>query len=273
MECLAIDWSGAVHGASSRIWIARARGGVLTALEMPGSRAAVGDALAARRHDPAPCLVGLDFAFGFPAWFAAASAWHSIEDVWLAARNEGEQWLADCESPFWGRSGKRRTHDVARGLRHTERTFATTQLPKSSLQVGGAGSVGTGSIRGMPMLRSLRRAGWAVWPFDPPGTHTLVEIYPRLFTGPVVKRSPVGRAEYLRRDHAAQAPAVLSAMERSEDAFDAGLSAIAMSRAVCGAHIWPACAPSAAIEGQIWVPADKHADLSAAFDDANGDRC
>ena len=40
--------------------------------------------------------------------------------------------------------------------------------PKSVFQIGGAGSVGTASLRGMPVLQRLREAGFAVWPFDRP---------------------------------------------------------------------------------------------------------
>jgi len=253
VDCLAVDWSGALHGSASRIWMASARRGVLTALDMPGSRDAVAHSLAVRRADPTPCLVGLDFAFGFPAWFAAARGWRTIDEVWQAAADHGEQWLAECAPPFWGRAGKRRTHDADRGLRSTERHWAASQRPKSTLQIGGAGSVGTGTVRGMPLLRSLRRHGWSIWPFDPPGTHTAVEIYPRLFTGPVVKRREATRAAYLSRNHALSADH-RDAMTRSEDAFDAGLSALAMSRAVAAGAGWASRDSAALIEGQIWAP-------------------
>ena len=73
MECIAVDWSGAVTGAASRIWIARASAGVLTSLVAPGSRAAVREVLVARRLHAAPCVVGLDFAFSLPAWFIDAA--------------------------------------------------------------------------------------------------------------------------------------------------------------------------------------------------------
>lgn len=38
--------------------------------------------------------------------------------------------------------------------------------PTSGFQIGGAGAVGTGAVRGMPMLARLRAAGFAIWPFD-----------------------------------------------------------------------------------------------------------
>src|SRR6202012_1913196 len=36
---------------------------------------------------------------------------------------------------------------------------------KSPFQIGGSGSVGTGSLRAMPALLRLREAGFRVWPF------------------------------------------------------------------------------------------------------------
>ncbi len=253
VECLAVDWSGALQGSAARIWMARATNGVLTALDMPGSRAAVGELLALRRSDPAPCLVGLDFAFGFPAWFAAERGWRTIDQVWRAACDEGERWLSECASPFWGRVGKRRTHDPAHGLRRTERHWAAAGQPKSTLQLGGAGSVGTGTVRGMPLLQALRREGWSIWPFDSPGTHTAVEIYPRLFTGSVVKRHDATRLAYLSSAANVRLD-FRDAMTQSEDAFDAGLSALAMSRALQSGADWPSVDPASAIEGQIWAP-------------------
>ena len=211
------------------------------------------EALLARRADASPCLVGLDFAFSMPAWFAASRGWTDVDAVWTAARDDGEAWLAECAAPFWGRPGTRRPHAAARGLRDTERVWATAQRPKSVFQIGGAGSVGTGSVRGMPMLLALRAGGWSVWPFDAPSSHTVVEIYPRIFTGPVVKRSALARESYLaERLH--QSSVHVETMIASEDAFDAGLSAIAMSTAIVVSPLPIVVDPIARIEGAIWVP-------------------
>ena len=68
---------------------------------------------------------------------------------------------------------------------------------KSTFQIGGAGSVGTGSLRGMPHLRRLRQAGFSIWPFHSASPWTVMEIYPRLLTGPVHKSSHEHRARYL----------------------------------------------------------------------------
>ena len=56
-------------------------------------------------------------------------------------------------------------------------------------QIGGAGAVGTGSIRGMPHLLTLADSGFTIWPFVSGGLPTVVEIYPRALTGPVNKGS------------------------------------------------------------------------------------
>ena len=254
MECVAIDWSGAITGAASKIWIAGAVGGSLTALAAPGSRDAVQAALLARRSVSAPCLAGLDFAFSVPQWFAQARGWSQVSDVWQAARDDGESWLRTCPAPFWGRAGVPRPHDAARGLRETERAWTRQPRPKSVFQIGGAGAVGTGSIRGMPMLLALREAGWAVWPFDAPSTHTLVEIYPRLFTGPVVKRDASARAAYLNAHRITSRLDFRDAMSASEDALDAGVSAVAMSTAAAATPLHAVNDALSQIEGRIWVP-------------------
>jgi hypothetical protein len=254
VECLAVDWSGAVTGAATRIWVAHAQRGVLTQLYAPGSREAV-CALLMERRSGGPCMVGLDFAFSMPAWYARAQRWTDITQVWRAAHEHGETWLRECPAPFWGRPGTPRPHPAAHGLRHTEQVWPTAPQPKSVFQVGGAGSVGTGSIRGMPILLALRDSGWAVWPFDAPSTHTVVEIYPRIFTGPVVKRSAASRSAATEL-YGDRIPLTLRAqMTASEDAFDAGVSAIEMSRAVDAGAGWPERAPESALEGQIWLPA------------------
>jgi len=114
--------------------------------------------------------------------------------------------------------------------------------PKSPFQIGGSGSVGTGSLRAMPTLLSLREAGFRVWPFETarlgarPPQPLLVEIYTRLLTGAVKKSNPAARKAYLaerRRADPAYAPLtpkVLAAAQSSEDAFDALVCTLEMVR-------------------------------------------
>ncbi len=99
---------------------------------------------------------------------------------------------------------------------------------RSVFQIGGAGSVGTGSIRGMPYLPVLRVAGMAVWPFDDwpsDGRPVVTEVWPRSFIGPVVKSSPADRARFWGSRRFADEVC------GSPDAFDAACAAIGLSLA------------------------------------------
>ena len=125
--------------------------------------------------------------------------------------------------------------------------------PKSVFQIGGAGAVGTGSIRGMPHLAALRRGGFSVWPFDPPVPPCVVEIYPRVLTGPVVKRSLDERRQALRAWRLP--PALAASAARSEDAFDAAVSALVMwERRTDLSRLTEAGDPEARLEGEIFFP-------------------
>ena len=95
----------------------------------------------------------------------------SAPELWAAAAVDGERWLRECPPPFWGLAGRRRP-DGHEQFRQTEATVAAVGgiRPKSTFQIGGAGSVGTGSVRGFPALTRLRAGGFTIWPFDAPAT-------------------------------------------------------------------------------------------------------
>jgi hypothetical protein len=114
--------------------------------------------------------------------------------------------------------------------------------PKSPFQIGGAGSVGTGSLRAMPFLLRLREAGFRVWPFESSRLAIakpqplLVEMYTRLLTGAVAKSNEGARARYLAAKK--KTDAMYTGLSRvvvrqalsSEDAFDALVSVLEMVR-------------------------------------------
>ena len=264
MRVIAIDWSGAESGAARRIWLAEAQDGSLVRLECGRTREQVADFLVREGRSTPSLVVGLDFAFGFPAWFAAEHAAHDGPALWALAEREGDGWLRACAPPFWGRPGKRRPeHEATRRLRRTEREVPRVAgiAPKSVFQVGGAGAVGTGSVRGMPLLARLHEAGWRVWPFTDGGVvdsapvPTAIEIYPRLLTGAVNKSGFSQRAEYLRYrfPRLAAEPGVVASS--SEDAFDAAVSALVMAEhAESLATLPPARDEVERIEGAIWHP-------------------
>ena len=167
--------------------------------------------------------------------------------------------MRDCEPPFWGRPGRPRP-DLPAHLRRTEAAVAAVGgiRPKSSFQIGGAGSVGTGSVRGFPALARLQDAGYAIWPFDAPASPPVaVEIWPRTFTGPVVKSDAAARAARSRR----APPPSWNARGRdaavgSDDAFDAAVSAVVMSRHEPALRALPALDdPGMRTEGCVWSPA------------------
>ena len=201
-----------------------------------------------------PLVAGFDFSFSWPAWRLRELGCASAEELWARAAADGERWLAACAPPLWGRPGR---HRPQRGpdepeLRATERLGPGR--PTSSFQIGGAGSVGTGSLRGMPLLPLLRAAGFALWPWDDAGAATALEIYPRALTGPVVKSSADARAAYLA-DDARIPPALLPVAQATEDAFDAAVSAVVLAEHLPQLLALRAASDEATrLEGAIWRP-------------------
>ena len=88
MQTIAVDWSGRARGAAEAIWFARVRDGALVELENGMERSDVTAAvIAAARRDP-QTVVGLDFAFAFPAWYSERRGWSSVREIWDAMRDE-----------------------------------------------------------------------------------------------------------------------------------------------------------------------------------------
>jgi hypothetical protein len=241
-DVIAIDWSGRSIGARRTIWLAHARVGRLVTLENGRTREEAIEA-AIERAGP-ECLVGLDFSLSFPRWYCEREGWSTGPEVWAAMRERGEALLAACEPPFWGRPGTR-AQTLGEPLRQTERAAGA----RSTFQIGGAGAVGTGAIRGMPLLERLAAAGFAVWPFDAPAARTVVELYPRLLAGAVVKSREDARRAYLRDRFGDEDPGLLERAAGCEDAFDAAVSALVAAR-----HAGALPAVPATVEGRIWTP-------------------
>ena len=258
MRVVAVDWSGRAHGERRVIWVAEARDREIVRLEDGRSRDQVADLVLALAAADPHLVVGMDFSFSLPEWFLDARGFATVEDLWAAAAREGEQWLRDCEPPFWGRPGTRRPQ-LATHLRVTEEVAPTGGgvRPKSSFQVGGAGSVGTGSIRGFPVLARLRRKGIAIWPFDAGTLPCVVEVYPRACTGAVVKSRPEARAGLLDARYPWLSAGVRERAVGSEDAFDALVTALVMAEHSDElASLDPPDHPAAAREGWMWCPRD-----------------
>ncbi len=261
-------------------------------LENGRTRDETADWLIALARETPRMVVGFDFCFGFPEWFVRGEMGCADGPAFwrLVAGGHGERWLerGHGDRRFWGKPHKR-PHEfsgerIERMLRATdidcklvahiseaERAARVKGItPKSVFQIGGSGSVGTASLRGMPVLLRLREAGFRIWPFDRPGSAEVgasgaqplvVEMYSRLNTGAVRKSNAAARRVYLdrkRRDDAAYAGlsrAVLARALGSEDAFDALVSAMTMAeRRSTFAALPEPRDPKYRVEGWTWAP-------------------
>jgi len=171
---IAVDWSGAKDLRAQRAGIC------VAVASSTGSRNPVVEASVGRTRQetielleqiPGPVVVGFDFSFSVPKWFADEHGCREVADVWRLAERAGETWLRPTP-PFWrDRCGV----PVERRFRRCELALAPA---KSIFQLVGNGQVGAGSVRGMPLLARLRTSGFSIWPFDPPAERMALEIYP-----------------------------------------------------------------------------------------------
>ncbi len=257
MRFVAVDWSGAVTGSEKKIWLAEADSDGLLRLECGRGRMAVAEHLIEMASAGSAFVAGFDFGFSAPAWFLRERGLAATPELWALAGTEAEAWLASKAPPFWG-GGRGGRPDLG-GREHYRRSDLL--LPriggvriKSVFQVGGSGSVGTGSLRGWPVLHRLRTAGFAVWPFDAVRLPLVVEIYPRLLTGPVNKSRLASRQVYLAANLPHLAPALRDAAASCEDAFDAAVSALQMARHLRMEALPAVTDQNTLLEGVIWHP-------------------
>ena len=256
---VAVDWSGA-RAPANKIWLAAADSSGLRVLESQQSREAVVERVIELAEKHPETVVGLDFSFSLPQWFVREhGAAHAFE-FWSVVEEHGEAWLSGCEPPFWGRKGTCRPQQIDLFRRTEGRLEAINGIrAKSCFQLYGPGTVGTGTLRGIPFLARVRGAGFSVWPFDAPKLPMVVEIYPRLLTGPVNKSDASERADYLRCKCAGISRRHVRAATDSEDAFDAAVSALVMARNEAGFSMLPSAFDDecVSLEGEIWQPASR----------------
>jgi len=271
----AIDWSGRMDIAGQRrhiwagIWTQHADGRTTVKLEAGRTREEVAAWLIELATETPAMVVSVDCCFSYPAWFLAEHGCKTVFDFWQkVSAGYGEQWLArECvgvprDERFWGKPHKRPAvfcddglktmyrltdwdNKVAQSMEGGDAARAAKMkgiTPKSPFQIGGSGSVGTGSLRAMPFLLRLREAGFRVWPFESARMDAkkpeplLVEMYTRLMTGAVAKSNEIARTAYLnarRKNDAVYAGISRSVFAKavgSEDAFDALVSTMEMVR-------------------------------------------
>jgi hypothetical protein len=231
---IAIDWSGAKN-------LAGQRKGICTAIAGPdGIEPSAGrtreQTIALVEQLTGPCVVGFDFCFGAPAWFAREQGCSTIAALWERAARDGERWLGPPPTPpFWRDAGTQPPRD--RRFRQCEEALKSRGVhPSSIFMLVGPATVGTGSVRGMPLLSRLRDAGFAIWPFDEPNDRTVVEIFPTLL-------EPLAPEHVAQRTHA------------NEHEGDAVLSAAVMwQHRNAFATLTAATDAVTLIEGDVWTP-------------------
>ena len=277
---VAVDWSGDKGpGQKKKIWAGvwtrsakgRAAGGRVAGgsvlLEDGRTREELTEWLLAMARETPRMVVSMDCCFSYPAWFLAEHGCSTVFDFWRhVSAGHGERWLgttgAEIERDlrFWGRPHKRPEQFSGAGyptmMRRTDMENKIEQAleggdpvraalmkgiqPKSPFQIGGSGSVGTGSLRAMEWLLKLWESGYRVWPFEDADVSKhplLVEMYTRLLTGPVKKANADARSVYLKARSKAE-PELYGALSRgvtakaqgSEDAFDALVCCVEMVR-------------------------------------------
>jgi hypothetical protein len=274
LRLIAIDWSGRIDVAGQRrhIWAAiwtRSGSETTVQLEAGRTRDEITEWLIELAREIPRMVVSIDCCFSFPGWFLEE---HGCEDMFAFWRkaNAGlaEQWLdRECDEiardeRFWGAPHKRPAqfcgpgyrrmfrfadydNKIAQGMEGGDPERAAKMrgiTPKSPFQIGGSGSVGTGSLRAMRMLERLHDAGFRFWPLENAAIDAkvprplVVEMYTRLMTGAVAKSNAEARRKYLAAKrktdalYASLGRAVLSKAQGSEDAFDALVSVIEMAR-------------------------------------------
>jgi molybdopterin-guanine dinucleotide biosynthesis protein B len=184
------------------------------------AEAALGALLDAEAGAGRRVLTGFDFAFGYPAGFAARltgrpearAVWQWLaKNLTDAADNRNDRFaLADRinarlggHGPFWGRP---RHHALAHlpqtkavdyaalGLAERRRVEAVVRRAQPVWKLYTTGSVGGQVLTGLPVIARLAaRPGASVWPFDPPtGPLVLAEIYPALIGAAVTAAARPG---------------------------------------------------------------------------------
>ena len=269
VRCIAVDWSGAEAEPDqlAHVWVAVAAAGHLMRLRNGLTRDEVINLLATEIVAGGPLVIGLDFAFSFPQWYLTRHNLNGAHELWDLAAIQGDDWLSGETWPFWGKdksSFQKRPKTLVPKLEFRQTDLERkigSRKPKSVFQINGAGSVGAQTIRGLPGLTRLRRAGAAVWPFDVPDPDRpiVIELYPRVLYGRVNNSGGVtgrnSRRQYLERHYPNLVEHWTDIMIGSGDAFDAGVSALVMSANVGNLQgLQQAVVLQRLLEGEIWAP-------------------
>ena len=202
MRVLAVDWSGAVQGEQRLIWLAEAAadGERLLRLEAGRSREELVAHLVAELPPGTPAVVGLDFAFA-RARLVRGAARRAHGGRAVGARGRRRRAVAARRRAARGGAGRASGGPTLPS--HLRLTELALPPAKSVFQVGGTGAVGTGSVRGMPLL--LRPAAGRLRDLAVPRRRLAARRrdLPASLHAPVRKSSAGARAAYLESFHPA----------------------------------------------------------------------
>lgn len=290
-----IDWSGAARTSGQQIYVAEAHrhGGRITlhSVIRARDRAAVEDFLRGGPLEPPPTwegwpgptdlsgrsahLVGLDFAFGFPAAFrhpdrAEGWEWRDLGHLADLLDGDGASSVRErvCADPLLADQFRvERGSPAQMHMRLTDEALAnaepgTWMRPESVFNLVGPSQVGIGSITGIAMLHRLRAAERiAVWPFDDEprldaARVVLAEIYPRMWLDRGIRKNEL--PERVRQLEAWEHKGIVyrsraeQAALSSGDALDAAAAAIGLARSAPSLPA-PAVLPTESRAHEGWI--------------------
>ena len=192
VSVVAVDWSGRRTGEAPPPLDGRGADGELLA-PRGGPHPGAGGRRARRRASAGgePVVAGFDFSFSLPEWFLDERGYGDAADLWAAAAADGERWLRECPAAVLGPAGPSATRPAREQLRRTEADSRRGRRDPPEVDVP--------DRRGRAASAPVRSAASRSWPASaPPGSRSgrstsrrsppvAVEIYPRTFTGAVVK--------------------------------------------------------------------------------------
>jgi len=223
-----VDWSGGndrgAKPTKDAIWACVARDGSVAEpvyfrnrqVFEPWFHELIAEEISAGRR----VFAGFDFPFGYPQGFAKAvtgqnnpfALWRWLEGRIVDAPTTNNRFevaselnaLCEGVGPFWGNATKTDWTDLPRkGLARAGHGWPekrqAEQLAKGAFtvwQLAGAGSVGSQTLMGLPVLERVRRAFGprvSVWPLEPTETEAvLVEVWPSLLADHIAATLPEG---------------------------------------------------------------------------------
>ena len=267
-RCVAVDWSGRANesGQLANIWVAEAVRNDLIRLRSGLTRDEVTEWLVELVRAGEPVIIGLDFAFSFPQWYLEHRQLGGGTRALGPSRTRGRGVAERQYLSLLGPAGQVQENpgmtcgDDPNSGKQTKTDRVFDQCPFSRFMEGEQSAQGpSAACRHSPRLRD---AGAAIWPFNDanPGRATVVEIYPRLFYGMRLTNngSVQGRnhrANFLEERYPHLGQHWKDAMTGNDNAFDAGVSALAMSQhagELC--RLQGAAEPPYSVEGDIWPP-------------------